>query len=124
MWIQVLIIKQCNNYTLVKVMSYYNRYSEFVVNGDFIMVPHISLVRKSSDRRIVYKVGQTRLDKLSQQFYDSPYYGWLIMQANPQYGGQEWNIPDSTIITVPFPLMQSLEEYKSNLDQHFLYYGR
>ena len=67
-------------------MSYYNRYSEFVVNGDFIMVPHISLVRKS--------------------------------------GGQEWNIPDSTIITVPFPLMQSLEEYKSNLDQYFLYYGR
>jgi len=124
MWILVLIIRHYNNYTLVKVMSYYNRYSEFVVNGDFIMVPHISMVRKSSDRRIVYKVGQTRLDKLSQQFYDSPYYGWLIMQANPQYGGQEWNIPDSTIITVPFPLMQSLEEYKSKLDQHFLYYGR
>ena len=105
-------------------MSYYNRYSEFIVNGDFIMVPQISLVRKSSDRRIVYKVGQTRLDKLSQQFYESPYYGWLIMQANPQYGGQEWNIPDSTIITVPFPLMQSLEEYKTKLDQYFLYYGR
>jgi hypothetical protein len=46
------------------------------------------------------------------------------MQANPKYGGQEWNIPNGTIITVPFPLMQSLEDYKSKLDQHFLYYGR
>tara|TARA_R110000824_G_scaffold56365_7_gene154379 strand:+ start:1622 stop:1939 length:318 start_codon:yes stop_codon:yes gene_type:complete len=105
-------------------MSYYNRYSEFVVGGDFIMVPSIRLAPKSSDRKIVYKVGQTRLDKLSEQFYSSPYYGWLILQANSKYGGQEWNIPDGTIITVPFPLMQSLEDYKSKLDQHFLYYGR
>ena len=105
-------------------MSYYNRYNEFVVNGDFIMVPSITLTPKSSDRKLVYKVGKTRLDKLSQQFYGSPYYGWLILQANPSYGGQEWNIPDNTIITLPFPLMSSLEEYKSKVDQHFLYYGR
>tara|TARA_R100000900_G_scaffold144325_1_gene128223 strand:+ start:928 stop:1245 length:318 start_codon:yes stop_codon:yes gene_type:complete len=105
-------------------MTYYNRYNEFVVNGDYIMVPGIKLTPKLSDRKIVYKVGKTRLDKLSQQFYDSPYYGWLIMLANPAYGGQEWNIPDGTLIVVPFPLMQSLEEYKSKLDTHFLYYGK
>ena len=105
-------------------MSYYNRYNEFIINGDYVMVPSIRLTPKSSDRKIVYKVGKTRLDKLSDQFYSSPYYGWLIMQANSTYGGQEWNIPDGTIITVPFPLMQSLEDYKSKLDQHFLYYGR
>ena len=105
-------------------MSYYNRYNEFIINGDYVMVPSITLTPKSSDRKIVYKVGKTRLDKLSQQFYDSPYYGWLIMLANPAYGGQEWNIPDGTLIVVPFPLMQSLEEYKSKLDTHFLYYGK
>ena len=105
-------------------MTYYNRYNEFIVNGDYTIVPHIKIPSKASDRKISYKVGKTRLDKLSQQFYDSPYYGWLIMQANPSYGGQEWNIPDGAIITVPFPLMQSLEDYKTNLDQYFLYYGR
>ena len=105
-------------------MTYYNRYSEFAVNGDYIIVPQVKIPAKSSDRKISYKVGKTRLDKLSQQFYDSPYYGWLIMQANPSYGGQEWNIPDGAIITVPFPLMQSLQDYKTNLDQYFLYYGR
>jgi len=88
------------------------------------MVPSIRLDSKSSDRKIVYKTGKTRLDKLSQQFYDSPYYGWLIMLANPKYGGQEWNIPNETLIIVPFPLMVSLEEYKTKLDKHFLYYGK
>lgn len=105
-------------------MSYYDRYTEFVVNGDYIMVPSITLDIKSSDRETVYKVGKTRMDKLSQQYYDTPYYGWLIMQANPQYGGQEWNIPDGTLIRIPNPLMTTLEEYKSKVDTHFLYYGR
>jgi hypothetical protein len=105
-------------------MGYYNRYDEYVVNGDYIMVPHIKLTNKSSDRNVIYKLGRTRLDKLSQQYYDTPYFGWLILQANPQFGGQEWNIPDGTVITIPHPLMTSLEEYKSKVDQHFLYYGR
>ncbi len=105
-------------------MAYYNRYNEFVVNGDYIIVPHSKIPAKSTDRKIAYKVGQSRLDKLSQQFYGSPYYGWLILQANPSYGGQEWNIPDNSLITLPFPLMQSLQDYKSRLDEYFLYYGR
>ena len=105
-------------------MSYYNRYNEFIVNGDYIMVPGIEITEKSSDRQVVYKVGKSRLDKFSQQYYGSPYYGWLIMQANPSFGGQEWNIPDGAIIRIPYPLMQSLEDYKTKLDQYFLYYGR
>ena len=98
-------------------MGYYNRYDEYITNGDYIMVPHIKLSKKSSDRTITYKVGKTRLDKLSQQYYDTPYFGWLILQANPQFGGQEWNIPDGTVLTIPHPLMTSLEEY----NHHSLY---
>jgi len=105
-------------------MSYYNRYKDFKVNGKPTTVPLILLPKKSSDRKVVYKVGQSRLDKISQQMYDSPYFGWLILQANPEYGGQEWNIKDGRIIRVPFPLTVSLQDYKSELDKHFLYYGR
>ena len=105
-------------------MGYYNRYSEFIENGDFIIVPTIVLDENTSDKEVLYKVGRSRMDKISQQFYGVPYYGWLIMLANPSYGGQEWNIPDGTMLRVPFPLIASLEEYKSKLDQHFLYYGR
>ena len=56
--------------------------------------------------------------------YDTPYFGWLILQANPEYGGQEWNIKDGRILRIPFPLTVSLQDYKSELDKHFLYYGR
>ena len=32
----------------------------------------------------------------------SPYFGWLIMQANPEYGGSEIDIPDNTTLKIPF----------------------
>ena len=105
-------------------MSYYNRYKDFKVNGKPTTVPLILLPKKSSDRKVVYKVGQSRLDKISQQMYDTPYFGWLILQSNPEYGGQEWNIKDGRILRIPFPLTISLQDYKSELDKHFLYYGR
>jgi hypothetical protein len=46
------------------------------------------------------------------------------MQANPQFGGLENNIPDGSILTIPFPLLSSLQDYKASLDTHFFYYGR
>jgi hypothetical protein len=79
---------------------------------------------KASDKIYIYKNGFSRLDKVSQQYYDSPFFGWLIMQANPQFGGLEWNIPDGSVLIVPFPLLESLQDYKNALDTYFYYYGR
>ena len=104
--------------------QYYNRYNNFVLNGELTVVPYITLPTKTSDKRYIYKVGQSRLDILSQQYYGSPYFGWLILVANPMYGGLEWNIPDGSILTIPVPLIASLQDYKNSLDNHFLYYGR
>jgi len=104
---------------------YYNRYHKMTgPGGKPKPVPFIKLRKKSSDKHITYKHGVTRFDRLSQKYYGNPFHGWLIMLANPSYGGQEWNIPDDTLIIVPFPLMESLEEYKTKLDKHFLYYGK
>jgi hypothetical protein len=58
---------------------------------------------KSSDKKYFYKVGVSRLDKISQEVYGSPFFGWVIMIANPQFGGLEWNIPDGALLNVPFP---------------------
>ncbi len=82
--------------------QYYNRYNNFILNGEQTVVPYITLPSKSTDKRYVYKVAQTRLDKLSQQYYGAPYFGWLILVANPLYGGQEWSIPDGSILTIPW----------------------
>jgi hypothetical protein len=61
---------------------------------------------------------------VSQQFYGSPFFGWLILQANPQFTGLEFNIPDGAILTIPYPLLSSLQDYKSAIDNYFFYYGR
>ena len=79
---------------------------------------------KNTDKNYIYKIGQSRLDKVSQQYYGTPYFGWLILMANPIYGGLEWNILDGSILTIPFPLVASLQDYKNALDNHFFYYGR
>ena len=102
----------------------YDRYSTFIVNGNQTVLPYVDIPSKTTDKRYIYRVGQSRLDKVSQQFYGSPTFGWLIMMANPTFGGQEWNIPDGTVLTIPFPLINSLQDYKSELDLHFFYYGR
>ena len=105
-------------------MQYYNRYQNFFVNGTQTVVPYVTLPSRTTDQRYVYRDNQTRLDKLSYEKYGSPYFGWLIMSANPNFGGQEWNISDGSILTIPFPLVASLQDYKNALDNHFLYYGR
>jgi hypothetical protein len=104
--------------------EYYNRYIDFLVEGKQTVVPFVNLPSKSSDKKFIYKTGESRMDKISQQNYGTPYFGWLIMMANPQYGGQEWSIPDGSILTIPFPLITSLQDYKSQLDNRFFYYGR
>jgi hypothetical protein len=102
----------------------YNRYSEFLIDGQQTIVPYITLPSKSTDKKYIYKIGMTRMDKVSQQYYGSPTFSWLIMLGNPSFGGQEWNIPDGTILTIPYPLITSLQDYKNELQNYFFYYGR
>jgi len=104
--------------------QYSNRYSDFIVNGQQTIVPYINIPTKSSDKRYIYRIGRSRLDKISFEKYGTPYFGWLILAANPMYGGLEQNIPDGTILIVPFPLTAALQDYKSALDTHIFYYGR
>jgi hypothetical protein len=79
---------------------------------------------KPTDKTYIYKVGRSRLDRVSQEYYNSPTFGWLILQANPQFVGMENNIFDGAILIVPFPLLPSLQDYKAAIENHFFYYGR
>jgi len=103
---------------------YYNRYENLIVNGVQTIIPYVKIPPKSTDKVYIYRQGISRLDKISQTYYDSPFFGWLILQANPEYGGSELEIPDNSLLKIPFPLTASLLDYKSALDTHFYYYGR
>jgi hypothetical protein len=97
--------------------QYWNRYSDFLINGEQTVVPFVYLPQKPT-------VAKSRLDKVSQEFYNSPVFSWLILQANPQFGGLENNIYDGAVLIIPFPLLPSLQDYKAALENHFYYYGR
>jgi hypothetical protein len=105
-------------------MKYYNRYSDFLINGSPTVVPFLKIPQRAADQRYVYRVNQSRLDKVSYEKYGTPYFSWLILAANPLFGGLEQNIPDGAIIIIPFPLVAALQDYKSALDTHIFYYGR
>ncbi len=97
----------------------YNRYQNFKDNGKNLSVPFISLDDKSSDIIVIYKIGVDRMDKLSDKYYQDPTYGWLIMLKNVEFGGLEFSIPDGSIITIPYPLQSSLEDYFKKVNTYF-----
>jgi hypothetical protein len=104
--------------------KFYARYDEFLVEGNQTVVPYVKLPQKNSDKNYIYRVGVSRLDKISQDYYGTPTFGWLIMIANPSFGGEEWNILDGSVLTIPYPLIASLQDYNNQLDNLFFYYGR
>jgi len=103
--------------------SYYDRYNNFRVNGEIKPIPGIVIPEEASDKNAVYKQGVTRLDKLSNRYYNNPYSGWLILLANPEYGGLEFNIPDMTSLRIPFPFDSAIARYKTQVLNHKTLYG-
>lgn len=103
--------------------QYFDRYQYFVKDNGFRVVPGIELPIKSTDKYIQYKRGKDRLDQISQEYYGSPLFGWLILQANPLVGSIEFLIPDNSYLRIPFPLITSLQDYKTAVELYNLYYG-
>lgn len=102
---------------------YFDRYSNFRFNSKMRPVPGLKIPEQGSDKLVIYKLGETRLDKLSNSYYNSPYYGWLIMLANPQYGGLEFMIPDQSPIRIPFPFESAINRYTTAVNRYNSLYG-
>jgi hypothetical protein len=45
------------------------------------------------------------------------------MLSNPSIGSVEFEIPDNSFLRVPFPLIITLQDYKSAVELYKLYYG-
>ena len=102
---------------------YYDRYEKFRNNGKILPVPFVNIPVLSTDKSVIYKLTRTRLDKLSQTYYNNPYHGYLIMLANPQYGGLEFNIKDGDIIRIPYPFDSAIERYIDQINNYKVLYG-
>jgi hypothetical protein len=103
--------------------EYYDRYQFFIEDGEFQIVPGIELPIKGTDRYMEYVRGKDRLDKISDENYNSPTFGWLIMMANPQVALNEFEIPNKSLLRIPFPLINTLQDYRRGVELYKLYYG-
>ena len=82
------------------MMTTFDRYSQLRKNGEIRLMPGIKLDKKHSDYYEIYRSGFTRLDILSNKYYGSPGYWWLILLANPEYGSMEFEIPNNSEIRI------------------------
>lgn len=104
--------------------QHYDRYELFEKDGSFNVVPGIEIPFKGTDKYVQMKRGKDRFDKLSQEYYGSPLYGWLIQLSNPSVSSVEFEIPDNTFIRIPYPLISTLQDYKRGVELYRLYYGQ
>lgn len=102
--------------------KYFDRYGAFRVDGKMTTIPFIKLDEKPTDE-VVQVLEDTRFDKLSQKYYGNGKHGFLILQANPSYGGLEFDIPKGVNIRIPFPLDTTIMEYRRKVIRHIELYG-
>lgn len=86
-------------------------------DGTLEPMPFIRLSENASDKFEYWNEGFSRMDKLSKKYYGSPFYDFLIMMANPQFLN-EFEIPDNSLIRIPFPLNRVKSEFQSKMEFH------
>ena len=92
----------------------YNRYSILANdNGTTELMPFVNLPINQSDKYENWNTEFSRLDKLSQKYYGNPFYDFFILYANGFMS--EFDIPDNTLIRIPFPLAKVKSDYESAL---------
>ena len=96
----------------------FDRYAQFKSNGKFEIIPFIKIKNKNSDRFIIFNKKTMRLDKLSFDYYNDSDFGWLIMQANPEYGSIENFIPNGVKLRIPYPLEETLNIYLKDINTY------
>ena len=104
-------------------MATYDRYSQFRNGNEIELVPFGKVRPKDTDHFEVYRKNKSRLDLISSQYYNNPNYGWLILQANPGVGSMEYEIPDGTLLRIPYPLALSIEDYRDSIEEYYRLYG-
>ena len=95
--------------------GYYDRYKKYRSDGEVQLMPFVKINVDGGDLTIIYDKSKMRFDNLSYKYYGDPNYGWLILQANPQYGGYEFSIPDGVELRIPYPLQTALTRYESQI---------
>jgi hypothetical protein len=88
-----------------------NRYDELTKGKT---MPLVKLPINKSDKYIFWNSMLNRYDKISQKYYNSPFYDYLLIYANTEYLS-EFDIPEGALIRIPFPLNKAKADYEALL---------
>lgn len=72
-------------------------------------MPPIDIDYRTTDKKVIYNKNLTRLDRIAGDVYEDETTWKVILWANPDYDC-EYDIPDDTIIRVPWPKRDVLDE--------------
>ena len=92
----------------------YNFYDLLKINDSLMEMPAISIKKRDTDKSVVYNKQKNRLDTIAGNVYQDETYWRLILWANEQYF-MEFDIPDNTVIRVPWPLNDVIAEVQSKI---------
>jgi hypothetical protein len=99
----------------------YRDYDRYAIlkndDGTISPMPFVALPTNTSDKYEYWNTDSSRMDKLSQKYYGNPFYDFLILYANGEYVS-EFDIPDTALIRIPFPLDKAKADYESILSQY------
>lgn len=95
-----------------------NRYTMLGSGFENTTIPFGEIPVSDSDFYEEYRKGITRLDRVSFKYYGNANYGWLILQANPQFGSIEFKIPDKSLLRIPSPLKNALNSYQESIKKY------
>jgi hypothetical protein len=92
-------------------------FHQYLRNGDKqLNMPPITISKRQSDKRIVYDKKRNRLDRIAGDYYQDEASWRLILWANPDYS-IEFDIPDRTVIRIPFPLQDVEQEIVQQINR-------
>ncbi len=77
-------------------------------------VPAITISKRDTDKYVIYNSDKMRFDTIAADVYGDDLYNYLIAIANPEYP-LEFDIPNNTVIRVPFPIGEVIVEYEQKV---------
>lgn len=87
----------------------YDFYKLLKKNDALKDMPPIAISKRLTDKSVTYNKQKNRLDSIAGNIYNDETLWKLILWANDQYF-LEFDIPDNTVIRVPYPLQDVLSE--------------
>ena len=92
----------------------YNFYSLLKDNDKLRNMPPIRIEKKSTDKSVTYNKQKNRLDTIAGNIYNDETLWRLILWANEEYF-LEFDIPDNTVIRVPYPVQDVINEIQQEI---------